>query len=368
MVEFAESAGIYVVDDDFGTHATASLLSLLRRWNGSSVGAAAGVRGGHGARGNPAIYLPFGAALCKTFSHQSTYTWGERIRISTLGGVGGGDHIVFQNNSQILVTLSFNLSGFITVTGNNTSTTVICATSESVVKPDKDTYVELSATISADALGDMSVAAEVRINGVHVIRGSAAIGRNLSTLTNGGATFNRVTVSSGVVTNGQCYLSDIYLTNGSGDTNTGFLARASFPYLIVVPIFTISDTLDLAWTPSRAGTHWDLVNENPADDDTTYLAAATPGLVDSWNWQPIPSFTGTVRSVQLSLLARSTDEGTRSVKGNIGPAGAEQQTDEFGLCSSYLYRHQAFDKDPATAREWTRQGFNAKPFGGTLTQ
>jgi hypothetical protein len=131
----------------------------------------------------------------------------------------------------------------------------------------------------------------------------------------------------------------------------------------VEPIFPNGDGGTLQWTPLGGGSQYNKINENPADGDTSYLSSSTPGNISVFDWQDIPTFTGTVKTVQLSYYARKDDEGTRTFRGNIGNTGSEEQTATYSLGGNYLYYHQAFDVDPATGLPWTQPNFNAKKFG-----
>src|SRR5258707_1373437 len=81
MLKYAESMGIYV------THSLTSLatvsdsqVSLLTRWNGIGSGNHdLCVDPVNGYNGGPALFIPFGGSICKTFSHHATYTLGFRL-------------------------------------------------------------------------------------------------------------------------------------------------------------------------------------------------------------------------------------------------------------------------------------------------
>jgi len=359
MMRYCDSFGIYALVDSPSTPAL-SQASLITRWNGCGVGNPnMGVKANAGNRGNPALYLPFGASIAQTFAHQNKYTIGFTLNIESLAGVGGGALISFYNCTRSLVTLFVNTDGSILVFGNDTPATVILTTGV-VLTATTDCFLSFSATISGTT--NMTVDAEVRVNGVSVGTGSASIGRNVNTLVSNTATFNRVFLESGMATNGRAYISDLYLNDGSGSTNTGFSETNVAPYLRIDPILPNGDNTPLQWTPNSGSVHYDRIDELPADT-ADYNGSSTAGNVDSYNWENIPSFIGTVGSVQISYFGLSTEEGLRTFCANIGAGGTEEQSDTFGLCSTPLYHHQAFDLDPATAEAWIQTLFNAKPFG-----
>lgn len=369
MTEIVDSFGLYVLTS---VSPGASQNSLVTFWNAIGPGGfTMGVQAGAGARGNPALFLPFGAAICKTVSHQPTYTLGLRVSMSCVAGVGGGSSFIqLCNCAQPLCSLKIDSDGSVLVYGNNLLGTVIFTAPAGTFAAATQTYVEITATVTADHLGDMSVTAEAFVNAVSIGSGTTAIGRNISTLKSQTATFNQIFISSGVATNGQAFVSDLYLNNGLGPTNTGRLSllppNAIAPYVIVEPIEPNADTSPLNWTPKTPGPHFSQINEIPADGDASYnFAPATPaGTIDNYRWQPIPSFAGTVQSVQLRYQARSTAPGPASYRSTVGPLGTEATGQKASLCSSYNYQgQQTFDLNPATGLPWTQPEFNAKAFG-----
>ena len=352
MTEFVDSFGIYNLI--VGFDGSASIASLRNRWNGTGIGNACYCQSGIGPRGGPALNLPFGAALAKTFSHQATYIVGMSVNMSSFGE----DLIQFTNCGQQLASLRVQSDGSILVYGNNNLSTVLMTTSP-VFIAGTYAYLEFKATVTGTT--NMNVAVEVQINGVSQGTGSGAIGRDIASLISNSATFNQIFLLSANPSNGTTYIADFYLNNGSGSTNTGFFGICEVdPY----PLPNGDDSSFMNWIPlGGSGPHYSEINENPADGDASYVSSQTIGDVDSYDWQDIPTFVGTVQSVQLTYFARTDAEGNRAFAGNVGAGGTEAQTNTYGLSSDYIYFHQTFDTDPSTGVAWTRTGFNAKEFG-----
>ena len=369
MTEYTDSFEIYNLIS--GLIVGPSQNSLRTRWNSIGIGnLSMGVKAS--PSGPLSLYLPFGASISKTFLHQTKYTLGFRLNISSLSGVGGGagsSLIDFCNCQRTLASLGVNPDGSVILFGNNTGSTVICQNATvNLVTAATDCYVELI-VVATDTGTDINVSGQIWIDNVMVASGNVNIGRNKNTLNSQAADFNSIFINSGVSTNGQAYIWDLYLTDGSGTTNTGRLGSSIAPYGITSqPILPNADTSTVQWTPLSGSVHFSEINELPADGDTSYNATNVTGKIDSYDWQPIPTFTGTVKSVQISYSCRSTAEGTMILKQNIGPAGVEQKGNSFGLCSTFNYQnHQAFDLDPATGLAWLQSNFNIKAFGIELT-
>jgi hypothetical protein len=362
MTEFADSFGIYAAMLANGDTAL-SQQTVLRRWGAFGVGnhSASVIDSGSNVPtpfSVPALYMPFGGQLCKTLSHQTTFTVGFTLSIGQAGGVGGTDLIVLYNDNQPIASLLVNSDGSILVYGNNTQSTVIMTCPAGTLVANTTCFLSFKATVSGTT--NMTVAAEVRVNGVSINTGSNTIGRNANTLASGIANFNRIFIQSGVSTNGQAFITGLYITNGNGPTNTGFLETTTPPWLVVVPLVARIDSTPSQWTASGGGAHYLDIITLPIDE-SGYVSDDNPGDVDAYLWQQVPTFNGTIKSVQLSVAAESTLEGLRTIQGNIGVS--QEVMNSFGLASGQFYRHQAFDLDPATGLAWTAPNFNAKKFG-----
>lgn len=369
MTEFIDSFGIYVTSS-----AGASQRSLYKRWNGIGIGSGSlAVVPATGHRGNPALFIPFGGAIYKTLSHQQTFTVGFRLNMSSVAGVGGGDLIQFQNVDRIMCTLKVNADGSILVYANNDVSKVICTTGVAIIA-NTDCYLELQSTISGTS--NVNVSGHVKVyDATDTLVANASGNVNTGVSTNALATltglfgmdvvpffaavYNRIGLLAGCVTNGQSYISDFYLNTSAGTTNLGFLG----PVAIDAYPLPNGDGATLGWTPKSGGVHYTQINELPSDEGTTYVEAASAPLTDTYNWQDIASFVGTVKTVQVSFDGYSTDEGFCAVQSVVGNTGSEAQSDPLALPGSYLYRHYAFDLDPATGLAWTWPTFNAKQFG-----
>jgi hypothetical protein len=279
-----------------------------------------------------------------------------RIKTSSIVGVGG---LLYElaNNSQVLFSILIETDGSILLYADNNQSKVILHTVSSIIQQNIETYIEITVTISGTA--PLNVAAQLWVDDTSYGSGNANCARNASDLTSLTATFNRIFLNSGVNTNGQTFFSDFYIVKG-----TDRLGQSVFPFGVQIdPIFTISDSTPTNWTPTGGGSHWDQINDNPPNSELTYVEASIHGKVDSYNWDKIPNFTGTVPSVFLKFLARSTAEGLCQIQGNVGAGGTQEQTDMFALCDIDQYYYQSFDVDPLTAVAWLPLAFNTRPFG-----
>jgi hypothetical protein len=339
-----------------------SQVSLMTYWNAIGTGnPQVGVLANSGSHGNPALSLPFGGQIARTVTHQSQYTVGMTLSIQSLAGVGGATPLIdLVQTGTILASLRVDTDGSIFVYGNNTPGGAPIFTTPIEISAGVLCYLEFQAAIAAEG-SDIRLTATVRVNGVQVGTGNGLIGRNVDSVP-AGATFNQIYLNSGVQTNGGALISDFYMNNGQGPTNTGFLAGTTSPWLRIDALVADADSSPLQWTPLSGMVHFTEINELPATGDASYNASTAAATIDAYKWQPIPSFIGTVQTIQLKWSGRSTDEGTVLFVGGIGPLGVEAQTAKYGLCDSYFYRSQCFDLNPATGLPWLQSEYNAKDF------
>lgn len=375
MTEYVDSMGIYQALT--GVDSGPSQVSLLTRYNGIGSGShSLAILPTGGLRGNPVLSVPFGATMYKTVSHQPTFTVGFNVNVNSATGVGGADLFQLLNTGTIMCSLLVRSDGSILIYAFNDQSLAVLSTGI-LLNAFQNNYVEMQATCTVYSGNKLRMFAQLWVNGVD--QGSNTLDTNVLVSTlftqtgifgtnpvpNSPAVFNRFGFLSGGNTNGVALFSDFYMNNGLGPTNTG-------PFGIVeIDAYPLPDGDGgvLQWTPlGGTGTHFSEINELPAGGDTSYVFSATPGQRDSYTWQDIVSFAGTVKTVQLSFSGRANDEGLRTFQPTIGSTGTELQGTEYGLPNDYIYFHQCFDVDPATNLPWTVTGFNAKQFGIGLVQ
>lgn len=361
-LEWADSFQIQSLGVLGGDHSTfvASQADLLKEWNGIFGGSAAtiAVLGNATVRGTSALVIPFGESIVRTLSHQAVFTIGQRIKIASVAGVGGLDSLYdVLNNTQILFSIRIREDGSILLYGANSQSKVIFDSGVPVVTAGQEGYLEITMTISGTTA--LNVAATVWFDDVELGSGNVGMGFGTSVIDSQDATFNRIQLNAGVTTPGQCAFSDFYIVKG-----TDRLGQNVAPFGVEIDaIFTISDSAPTDWIPTGGGSHWDQINDNPPNNDLTYVEAAVSGKVDSYNWQTIPNFLGTIPSVFMKLLVHSTAEGLCQIKGNVGAGGTQEKTLPFALCDIDFYQYQSFDTDPLTGVAWLAAAFNTRPFG-----
>jgi len=119
---------------------------------------------------------------------------------------------------------------------------------------------------------------------------------------------------------------------------------------------------DTDWTPD-SGNNYERVDENPPDDDTSYVETSTSTDRDLYNYESLPSEVDTVKGLQINTQRRVT-AGTETFKtviktGTTTDADAGESTSD----TSYDWQYRISETDPDTASAWTESGVNAAQFG-----
>lgn len=306
----------------------------------------------------PAIEMTTGGQVSKTLSYHTEWILGVAFRTSgnSFGwDIWQGDHV-----NVPLFSLHVENDGTLTMYagGSGNFPSIVIFNSGTVgfsIHENTWYYVEVSLVITGGA--NISVAAELRINGSSLGSGSANTGVNENSLLNhaavGAAINNWAMKANGV---GSTWYKDLYMF----DTSTAF-ANSFAGDVTFVTVFPDGDVIT-DWTPTGGGTSFNQVNENPPDGDVTYIEDGTPGDLDEFTFQDLPALSGSIVTAQYLVFGRKTAEGTKSIKQTVG-AGILLESPEWFLPDDYIYNHFCIDVDPNTSAPWTVPGFNGTDFG-----
>ena len=190
---------------------------------------------------------------------------------------------------------------------------------------------------------------ELRVNGTTVASGSG-----VNTQTGSDAYYDRVRFFGGPYAN-PC-TDDFYVLDGSGTSNNNFLGNNK-----IVAILPSADAGPNAWTATGTP-HAAQVNENPPDDDATYVQDSVSGDKELWDYASL-SGIGTVQGIQISTDARLTDIGSIGLKTLAKSAGTE--SDDAGQAvtsTTYSTFMRIMATDPS-GNPWTQTTLNAAQFG-----
>jgi hypothetical protein len=158
---------------------------------------------------------------------------------------------------------------------------------------------------------------------------------------------------------------------------TSFVRRTDFDDLYVASVDTPlgdcivrtrlpdADGNDEDWTPDDGDDGAARVDDPTSHDgDTSYVASATVGDQSTYAYLPITDEDVEVHAVAVSIAARKTDGGTRTLAPLVrhdgttvtGPTGP-------GLSTDYLVQQTVYDVNPETTEDWTLGTVSASEFG-----
>lgn len=196
--------------------------------------------------------------------------------------------------------------------------------------------------------------AEARIDGQVI--GSIS-GQNFLNASAPGASWNGITHSGGIGAYG-FFMDDYYLLDGSGSVNNDYWGDTR-----IEAHFVSGAGSKAEWTPS-AGSNFQNVDEQEADDLTTYNQTAVPGRIDTFNIEDLKNPGGTIRGVQVLNCASKDNAGPCTVKNVLRIDGVEYESAEFlPSYGAWKYYRSTHDVSPATLTTWDETEFNNMEVG-----
>lgn len=252
----------------------------------------------------------------------------------TLGGDGAGKLIIYRGGS------------------NGTAGTVL-ATSVNNLSTGVWYHIEMKVTIN-NATG----AYEVRVNGTSVGWIPAATGANTRNGTNN--SFNEIHFNQG--TAGVSDLKLVYVCDTTGTSANDFLGVCRG-----VVLHTSSGGNYSQWTSSTGANFWQVMDSYfIPDGDLSYNASATVNQIDTFNFQDLPSASGTIHAIQHVQQAKQDGGAARS----FAPVSRISATDYVAttkfLAGTYTFYMEPVSVSPATGVAWTVAELNAAEFGYKL--
>ena len=155
---------------------------------------------------------------------------------------------------------------------------------------------------------------------------------------------------------GSC--DDLYICDGAGTDTNDFLGICR-----VIGLFPNSDTGTIQWTPSTGTTHYNLVDENPPDGDTSYVETSTQAQTDLYGYPSLIG-TGTILGLQVSTTV-SLSAGSSIIlespiiSNNITDLGP----DYLITNATYYDKTHISTTDPNTGAAWTAANLAAAQIG-----
>lgn len=316
-----------------------------------------------------AAYLQVnGQALYKTLTQQPTYITGFRAQISpgqlncwSIAANGGTIGVMnFNNDSTISI-----------IAGNNPIYTSTLAVSDSTDWHYYEIWWNASGIVNATFTGSNTLTGTLWVDSN--LWGTFSGVSNLAYYpwtaqgqTN--AMFNQMGFASSQ--NGTFNVMDVYIidTTTKDINNVTTTLTANIGDVEIDALFPDQDITTNWGSFGGDGTHaYTCVNETTPDDDTSYVFTTAVGSSETFEYQPISSFTGTILGAQYLVCAKKTAEGNREVA--LTWDGNNLFTSNFIGTNNYLsdyYIYYIAPMDSALGTAWTPGVFNTSTFGVIL--
>jgi hypothetical protein len=194
---------------------------------------------------------------------------------------------------------------------------------------------------------DTTGAWEVRFNGVAIIGPTSGLDTR-----NGGTAGLVDSINLSELSGGAQHIDDLYIASGSdfqGDCR-------------VITRLPNGEGALTDWTPSTGTDNSALVDDAAPNDDTDYVSSSTANQRDTYLYADL-GVTGAVRAVQVGMMARKDDAGTREIAPVVRQGGVNYDGAAQNLSTAYAGLYQLYAQDPSTAAAWSVAGVNSAEFG-----
>lgn len=323
---------------------------MSRKWNAGVTGSPT-INATGGRRSSPSIRLAnWNEGVSRGVTASATWIVGFAIKVSALPSAARA-MFVFSDGGINHVSICLNADGTVAARRGSATGTIL-GTSTAVLTAGVFAYLEAKVLIS-DTVGTV----DIRKDGISILSLTVQDTRNVGNASAdimqfGGSSAEAATID----------YDDIYVCNnaGSAPQNT-FLGDSR-----VDTTFPNAAGNKSQWTPS-AGSNYQNVDEDPANDDTDYNFASVAATRDLYAFPDIAPTTGTVYGVAVNITARKDDATARTLReltrrGGTDYAGAVTQT----LTTSYAMYTEILEQDPSTSAAWSIANVNLAEFGVDL--
>lgn len=181
--------------------------------------------------------------------------------------------------------------------------------------------------------------------------------KNAGTSTN----IDAVRMSGGSsLTNQITLLDDLYICNGLGTVNNGFLGDRR-----VQTLFPSGAGSTTGLTPTGSATNWQNVDEAPPSA-TDYNSSPTTGTRDTYAMTDLEAGTSTVLGVRNCVAAHKSDAGAIGLKTATKSGATLSYGSTLTLGTAMTEFSEIQETNPATSAAWSASEVNAVEFGAEV--
>jgi hypothetical protein len=330
-----------------------AVADILQKWTSHpttsatlSITSAAGRNGTNGLRFSTSIQS--GRMLLKTLSSEATRGLAFAFKCS---GLPGNITVIseFADAGTVQCDLRLLTDGTLRITRAGTT----LGTTTFAISAGGSYHIEWKVLFN-----DSTGTAEIRVNDDTKLSLTGQDTKNTSN-----ASANQFTIGQRTASGNNSVsfdFDDVVSWNGSGSVNNDFHGDCR-----VEALFASGAGNSAQFTPS-AGSNYQNVDEAAADGDTTYNSDTVAGNKDTFTFtNPTPA-AGTVKAVQVNLIARKDDAGTRTICPVIRHSSTDYDGSNQNLSTSYADYLQVYENNPGTGSPFTLTEVANAEFGYKL--
>lgn len=226
--------------------------------------------------------------------------------------------------------------------------TLLGTSSGSAVSASTWTYIEIKVTFHTSA-GTV----DIWVNGSNVL---SLTGQNTSQDTNNSAV--GFIFYGSPFSNDHTQYDDLYVLDATGSNNNARLGAQ-----VVKIIYPASDGGTNQFTTNSGPDHYNRVNENTADGDSTYLEDSTSTDRELFVMDNL--VIGTVAGLQMNTVCENTDNTIYSLKNSLHTTGGTDSDDSAQTLGGVGYQtlSRVVETNPETSALWHVAAINAAKFG-----
>lgn len=146
-----------------------------------------------------------------------------------------------------------------------------------------------------------------------------------------------------------CTFDDIVLNDTTGSTNNGRQGDSRIETLVPASDGGINDG-----TPSTAGSHYLMVDENHNNAGSTYITITnTSGQEELFNMSSLSGTPPTIKAVKISNWVQKTDSGAANGAAIINVGAGAYEGSSTPLSTAFMNVEEIYELNPATSAAWT---------------
>jgi len=171
---------------------------------------------------------------------------------------------------------------------------------------------------------------------------------------------------SGTTPQAIIYLDDIAINNAEGSYENSWPGLGGTFWLR-----PNADGDQNDWTPSAGTANWDMVDDVPPDNATTFNQALDSGAIDLYEVADCPQYIAAVRLVQVAYRAALVTSGYNELTDLVKTGGTVYQGKEYTIVpitpSFTYYLGTPYYLNPQTSAAWGTVEVNAMQVGAEIT-